>query len=75
MKHEWVYCNLHKLRGYGRVFFFLMDKKDKNILSKNIFCLSFLSMIFEVECDTRRTNGRTYGPDGAHNDCSFYCIR
>ena len=19
--------------------------------------------------------GRTYGPDGAHNDCSFYCIR
>ena len=19
--------------------------------------------------------GRTHGPDGAHNDCSFYCIR
>ena len=27
-------------------------------------------MIFEVECDKRRT----HGPDG-RNDCSFYCIR
>ena len=31
-------------------------------------------MIFEVECDTTKDE-RTYGPDGAHNDCSFYCIR
>ena len=31
-------------------------------------------MIFEVECDTTKDE-RTYGLDGAHNDCSFYCIR
>ena len=31
-------------------------------------------MIFEVKCDERRTNERTYGPD-AHMYCLFYSIR
>ena len=31
--------------------------------------LSSSSVIFEVECDKQ-----THEPDGAHNDCSFYCI-
>ena len=59
----------------------------KNIYAKNIFfwggkgtlqstpyttpTSSYL--LFEVEGGDEE--GRTYGPDGAHNDCSFYCIR
>ena len=33
------------------------------------------SSYLKLRGDKRRTNERTYGPDGAHNDCSFYCIR
>ena len=31
-------------------------------------------LLFEVEGGDEQTK-RTHGPDGAHNDCSFYCIR
>ena len=55
----------------------------KNIFAKNIFSLQPLTVhhlyttptpsypLFEVECDGERT----YGPDGARNDCSFYIYR